>query len=268
MYEDGAQKRRYHAFFTRFGTFRTPKITGRLSSTPELWYRTYPYRLIIRHTCTSRARRSRAPHRALRRPHDHWWPCAAQRVGIDSRRDHDQSRRTTRQRSWGAFKQHTISAYERGARVRAAAAHRVVRRCPATAGPPSEALKDRRPAKQRGVRRWGCTYLRPDTPAGQNLSDVTNGNGNVARLEARGWEFRVRGSYLHQHQPTAPQRGARSTCRWWPRSTALLQLKGACPGRCASPDLGARSSDCGPGMPGAHPWRAPKERAQLGPGMR
>ena len=82
--------------------------------------------------------------------------CRARALNVLSRRDRGQSRNRTRQRSCGALKEHTVSACEQAARVRSAAAHRVPRRCPATAGPPSEALKDRGPAKQRGPQRWRC----------------------------------------------------------------------------------------------------------------
>ena len=137
-------------------------------------------------------------------------PCAARRVGVDRRRDRDRRRRTTRQRSCGAFKQQTVSACEQAARVRAAAAHRVPRRCPATAGPPSEALEDCGPAKERGLRRWGSTDLRPDTLAGQKNGATPVGKGTSRGRKALGQGFRARTSCLDQSRLTTLQKGTRS----------------------------------------------------------
>ena len=137
--------------------------------------------------------------------------CRARALNVLSRRDRGQSRNRTRQRSCGALKEHTVSACEQAARVRSAAAHRVPRRCPATAGPPSEALKDRGPAKQRGPQRWRCTDLRPDTPAGQNLSTMTVGKGTLRGCKAQDWGIRACASYLYQSRPTTLQTLARQT---------------------------------------------------------
>ena len=59
-------------------------------------------RLTHRHTCTSRARRTLAPHHDLRWPNARRGSCADGDVNIRSRRDHAQSRRTRRQRSCDA----------------------------------------------------------------------------------------------------------------------------------------------------------------------
>ena len=110
------------------------------------------------------------------------------------------------------MKQHTVSVCRQAARVRAAAAHRVPRRCPATSGPPSEALKDRGPAKQRGPQRWRCTEFRPDTPAGQNLRTMTVGKGTSRRCKAQDRGIRAHTSYLYQSRPKTLEKGARWTC--------------------------------------------------------
>ena len=169
-----------------------------------------PYRLTIE--------RRRTPGQTARRRATQRHPaatsctpsCGGQVVDVLSRRDHCQSRRTSRGRSYGARKQHTVSACSQAARVRAAAAHRVPRRCPATAGPPSEALKERRPAKKQGLQRWGCTDLRPDTPAGQIMRTMIVGKGTSRGLKAQTRGFRARGSYLHRSRPTTLQKSARS----------------------------------------------------------
>ena len=212
MDDRGALKHRYHAISTRFEILRTPKITGRLSSSPEICYRTSHINCARRDTRTSHARCARAPRRDLWRPRGRREARAARAANIGSRRDHGQSRRTARQRSCDARQQHTVNACEQARRVRAAAAHRLPRRCPTTAGPPSEALKDRGPAKERGLRGRGSTDLRPDTLAGQKNESTPVGKGASRGCNAQSQGIRARGSHLHQSRPTTLQKGTRSTC--------------------------------------------------------
>lgn len=170
------------------------------------------YGFVLRIHSTSHAPRARAPRRDLPRPQAHREPCAARRVGVDSRREHAQRPTGNAPAVLRRLKEHTVSAHKKGRTRGRAAAHRVPRRCPATAGPPSEALKDRGPAKKRGLRRWGCIDLRPDTPAGQNLSTTTVGKGPSRECKAWTRGIRARPSYLYRSRPTTLQEGARTTC--------------------------------------------------------
>ena len=151
-------------------------------------------------------RRTRQRHPPATR---HTPSCRGQPLDVLSRREYDQSPRTTRQRSCGASKQPIVSSRAQVPRVGKAAAHRVPRRCPANAAPPSLALKDRGDAKKRGLRRWGCTDLGPDTPAGQNFSTMAVGKGTSRGFKAQDRGIRARGSHLYQSQPTALRTGTR-----------------------------------------------------------
>ena len=114
----------------------------------------------------SRSRASR-PRSSLRRPTrtSRTPSCRVRALDVLSRRDRCHTRTGARARSCGARKQQTINAREQAHRGRAAAAHQMSRPAPTSAGPPSEALKDRGPAHKRGCRRWDYTDLGPDTPA-------------------------------------------------------------------------------------------------------
>ena len=175
-------------------------VTGRL-----IWFGRTPHVQMARASCPC----SSVQHpSAMSRTRS----CAARALDVLSRRGQGQSRRTARERSCDARRQHEVRALMHMGRGPTIAAHLSTRPAPTTAGPSSEAINDRAPLKSKELRQGGSGHLGPDAPAGQKLIMTAVSKAMAQGWRAQGSNLQVHRSHWSQRRPPTPLQHARATC--------------------------------------------------------